>query len=102
MEREILDDLEVTSKPKADLIGAGGVLATGIISIPFFAGLIGLILAIVTLSRAKQALRVYNESPNSYTESSFKKVRAGKVCAIVSLSLSGLALLIFLAITSTN
>lgn len=101
---EILDE-KITSatavNPK-DLDGAGGILAMGIISIPFFGGIIGLILSIITLNRSSKALALYNENPENYTESSVKKVRAGRICSIVSLSLLGLSILLILIITSLN
>ncbi len=97
---ETLDNLSFTTKPKEDLSGAGGILAMGIISIPFCMGLIGLILAIITLTKSKQMISLYNDYPNQYTESSLKKVKAGKVCAIVSLSLLGLGIFLILMISS--
>lgn len=97
---ETLDNLSFTIKPKEDLSGAGGVLAMGIISIPFCMSLIGLILAIVTLTKSKQLISLYNEYPDNYTESSLKRVNAGRVCAIVSLSLLGLGIVLLLMISS--
>ncbi len=74
----------------------------GIISIPFFGGIIGIILAILTLVKSKQAINLYNEYPQDYTEKSLKRVKAGRTCAIVSLSLLGVTLLIILGIAATN
>ena len=87
---ETLDNLSFTTKPKEDLSGAGGVLAMGIISI----------LAIITLTKSKQLISLYNEYPDNYTESSYKRVKAGRVCAIVSLSLLGFGIILLLMITS--
>lgn len=101
-EFDTIDQFSSTNKPKRDLDGAGSTLAMGIISIPFFGGFIGLILAILTLNRAKGALQLYNQEPDLYTESSMKKVKAGKTCAIVSLSMLGAALLIILLVVSAN
>lgn len=98
---ETLDNLSFTTKPKEDLNGAGGVLAMGIISIPFCMGIIGLILAIVTLTKSKQLMNLYTEYPDSYTESSYKRVKAGRVCAIVSLSLLGFGILLLLLLSSS-
>lgn len=102
MENETLDSLVMTGTPTKDLPGAGGILAMGIISIPFFGGLIGLILAIITLTKSGKALSLYREYPQQYTESSYKKVKAGRTCAIVSLSLLGAAILIILAVSGLN
>lgn len=102
MENDTLDSIVMTNKPPKDLEGAGGILAMGIISIPFFGGLIGLILAIVTLTKSGKALSLYREYPLQYTEKSYRKVRAGRICAIVSLSLLGAAILLILALGGLN
>lgn len=102
MENDTLDSVAMTTKPARDLDGAGGILAMGIISIPFFGGLIGLILAIVTLTKSGKALSLYREFPHQYTEKSYKRVKAGRVCAIVSLSLLGAGILLILALGGLN
>ncbi|MFK7784304.1 MAG: hypothetical protein AB8B56_04260 [Crocinitomicaceae bacterium] len=76
------------------------ILTTGIIALPFSFGLIGIILAIITLVNASTALRTYNADPDKYLESSAKKVRSGKVCAIISLSLFGAGILVLLALSA--
>jgi hypothetical protein len=78
-----------------DLKGAGGILAMGILSI-IFAGLIGLILAIITLSQSGRAISEYKMNPAAYTASSYSKVKAGRTCAIIGLCLLGLVILILL------
>ena len=102
MSEEILDNTNLGTAPVQDLPGAGGVLAMGIISIPFFGGLIGLILSIVTLVKSGQLIDQYNQNPAQYTEKSIKRVRAGRVCAIVSLSLLGLAIVLLMLLAATN
>lgn len=84
-----------------NLPNAGGILAMGIISI-VFAGLVGLILSIISLSLSGKAIRTYEANSSAYTESSYKNVKAGKVCAIIGLSISGLALLIILVAVAAN
>lgn len=103
MENDTLDSIAMTSAaPTKDLDGAGGILTMGIISIPFCLGFIGLILAIVTLTRSGKALALYKENPYQYTEKSYKKVKAGRTCAIVSLSLLVAGIVLILAITGMN
>lgn len=102
MEQEILEGFDMRDKPQKDLDNAGGILAMGIISIPFFGGIIGIILAILTLVKSKQAINLYNEYPQDYTEKSLKRVKAGRTCAIVSLSLLGVTLLVILGVAATN
>lgn len=98
MENDTLDSIAMTSTPTKDLDGAGGILTMGIISIPFCMGLIGLILAIITLTRSGKALALYREYPHQYTEKSYKKVMAGRTCAIVSLCLLGATIILIFAI----
>lgn len=78
------------------------VLVLGILSI-VFAGLIGLILAIIALNQSANAKLDIDSQPGRYTESSISRIRAGRICAIISLALTGLALLIFvLALATLN
>lgn len=98
MENETLDSGVMTSTPTKDLEGAGGVLTMGIISIPFCLGIIGLVLAIITLVKSGKAVALYKSNPNQYTESSYKKIKAGRVCAIVSLCLLVTGTLIIVAV----
>ncbi|MDF3028328.1 MAG: hypothetical protein K0S23_2635 [Fluviicola sp.] len=98
MENETLDSIVMTSAPTRNLEGAGSILAMGIISIPFCLGFIGIILAIFTLVRSGKAINEFNKNPLLYTESSLKKVKAGRICSIVSLSLLGTCILIIIAV----
>lgn len=86
---------------KEPLPNAGGILAMGIISI-VFAGLIGVILGIISISMGGTALRNVAAQPDRYTESSIKNVKAGRTCGIVGLCISGLALLIIFAAVIAN
>ncbi|MES2556912.1 MAG: hypothetical protein V4604_12220 [Bacteroidota bacterium] len=88
-----------SNKPKEKLQGAGGALAMGIISIVLF-GLIGLILAIITLSTTKRSLEAYRQDPDRYDESSYKQVNAGRTCAIVGLCLSAVGIIAIIGINA--
>ncbi|MFT5858831.1 MAG: hypothetical protein ACI865_000924 [Flavobacteriaceae bacterium] len=74
------------------LPSSGGILAMGIISI-VLAGLIGIILAIIALSLSGKAEREYQANPGEYREGSYKNMKAGRVCAIIGVSISVLALI---------
>jgi len=102
MDNEQLDQFSIENESQQDLQGAGGILAMGIISIPFFGGFIGLILAIITLTRSGAELKKVKAQPGKYTEKSIKKVRAGRICAIISLSLLGAAILIIAIMAGAN
>jgi len=72
-----------------------GVLVLGILSIAMCVccGFPGLILGIIALFLASSTMRTYNESPQSYSIASYKNLEAGKVCAIIGVSLSSLFIL---------
>lgn len=75
-----------------------GVLVLGILSIVFCFcyGLIGLTLGIIALVMANKANKLYLENPHTYSESSFKNMKAGKVCAIIGVCLSSLYLVVII------
>lgn len=89
------------NRRQIDLEGAGGTLTTGILSI-IFMGIIGLILALITISGANKSIEKYKNDPGKYTISSYKKVNTGRTCAYVSLSIMGLLLLIALTAVLIN
>jgi hypothetical protein len=76
------------------LPNASAVLVLGILSICFCAalGLPGLAMGIIALVLYKKDKSVYDTDPVAY-EQSFKNSNAGKICAIVGLSLSAITFL---------
>jgi hypothetical protein len=102
MENDNLDSIAMITKPKRDLEKAGGTLAMGIASIPLALNFIGIVLAIITLTRSGKALNEFKNNPLLYTDSSYKKMKAARICAIVSLSLLGTGILIIIAVTGAN
>jgi len=87
---------------KKPLPNASTVLVLGILSIALCVcyGLIGIVLGIIALVLAKKAEFFYSRSPELYTENSYKNMKAGRICAIVGLSISSLYFLIILAYLS--
>jgi hypothetical protein len=81
---------------KKDLPNSTGVLVLGILSIVFCFcyGIFGIVFGIISLVLASKDGKLYENSPSTYTESSFKNMKGGKVCAIVGLSLSSVYILI--------
>lgn len=73
-----------------------GVLVLGILAICFFwcYGLPSIIMAIISLVLASGAEREYQLNPGKYSLASYKNVRAGKICSIISLSLIGLSIIV--------
>ncbi|WP_299219331.1 CCC motif membrane protein [uncultured Aquimarina sp.] len=82
---------------KQQLPNATLVLIFGIVSIVtcFCYGIIGLIFGIVALVISKQSIKLYNENPELYY--GYENLKAGRICAIVGISLSSLYLLFILA-----
>lgn len=64
------------------------VLVLGIVSIVTACccyGIIGLVLAIISLVMAKKAKDIYYSNPNVYTPGSLSNINAGRICAIIAL-----------------
>lgn len=80
------------------LPNATPVLVLGILSIVTCCcyGIIGLILGIIALVLSKKDREVYAVNMSFYTESSFKNLNAGRVCAIIGLILNLLVILFFI------
>jgi hypothetical protein len=98
MENQILD--ENPQRPNNmggyNLPNSTAVLVLGILSILgcFCYGIVGLILGIIALVLAQKDLKMLNASPSSYNASSANNMKAGRVCAIIGVCLSGLYFLI--------
>ena len=80
------------------LPNATTILVLGILSIVacWCFGLIGLIMGIVALVMAGKAGREYNENQGQYSESSYKNMQAGKICAIIGTCLSAIAFIYYI------
>ncbi|MFO8234390.1 MAG: CCC motif membrane protein [Bacteroidales bacterium] len=73
------------------------VLVLGIVSIvAVFCsyGLFGIVLGILGLVLSGKPINLYTENPEAYTESSYKNLKAGRICSIIGLSLGGLFILL--------
>ncbi len=73
------DYLEKKRLPKDEGTQIMGIIA---ICLP---GIVGIVLAIIVISQANHALRIYRLNPNDYFDSSLKKIKTGKTCAIISI-----------------
>ncbi len=71
------------------------VLVLGILSIVtcWLYGVPGLILSIIAMVMSGNAKKAVEANPTGYTASSLSNLKAGRVCAIIGLSLSSLYLL---------
>ncbi|MCX6312309.1 MAG: DUF4190 domain-containing protein [Bacteroidetes bacterium] len=79
--------------PSAASINTTGVL--GLI-FTFVVAIVGLILNIITISKSGTALREIANSPGKYSEASIRKIKGGRTCSIIGLSIHGFILLIVL------
>ena len=74
-----------------NLPNATAVLVLGILSIVlscWYFSIIGVILSIIALVLASKDLTLYYSKPNEYTLSSFNNLKAGRVCAIIGLTVA--------------
>ena len=85
MENQPLDSIQQKALPNST-----GVLVLGIASIVLCCcyGIFGIITSIVSLVLAHQAKKLYFDNPELYTETSYKNMQGGKICAIIGLCLS--------------
>ena len=82
----------VNSEVKQPLPNATTVLVLGILSIVtcWCVGIPGLVLGIIALVLSGKSKKLYMENPENYTEGSNKNLMAGRICAIIGTSLSGI------------
>lgn len=92
-----MEENQINTK-KADLPNSTTILVLGICSIAtcWCAGIVGLGLGITTLVMSKKARIAYETYPGSYSENSYNNMKAGKICAIIGVCLSALAVLYFI------
>lgn len=82
---------------------ASTVLTLGIVSIVTACccyGIVGLILAIVTLLMAKNAKQTYYANPNAYTPGSLSNINTGRICAIIALVIGIIAIISYIIVIS--
>ena len=90
--------MEIMNGAKKDLPNATVVLVLGILSLIFCwcYGFFGLILGIIAVVLAGGQRKLYLQSPDEYTESSFKN--AGRVCGIISICIAGVVVVVLLLV----
>jgi hypothetical protein len=84
--------------PLLPLPNSTGVLVLGILSIVgcWCIGIVGLINGIIALVLAKKAGQLYIDNPGKYSESSYKNMQGGKICAIIGTCISSVYVLFYL------
>ncbi len=77
--------------PKQNLPNAKSVLILGILSIVFsiwYVSIIGIIISIVALVLSGKDMAHYSANKDKYTLSSFNNLRAGRICALIGLTVA--------------
>lgn len=87
------------SLPNATIVLVLGIIS--IVSCCCFYGLVALITSIVALVLSKKDRALYANYPGTYTESSYKNLNAGRVCAIIGLILAGIAIITCIILVAT-
>ena len=67
---------------------SNAVLVLGILSIVlsvWYVSILGVVLSVIALVLAKKDLALYTSNRSQFTYSSYKKLKAGRVCAIIGL-----------------
>jgi len=103
MENQTPQQQQYSSNPQMALPNATPVLVLGIIAIVgcFCYGIVGLICGIIALVLAKKDMALYNANPAAYTPGSFSNLKAGRVCAIIGLSLAILYICVIIIAIAT-
>jgi M penetrans paralogue family 26 len=101
MENQSPESYKVQPQPqpyiyRKQLPNATTVMVLGIISIPtsFCYGIVGIILGIIALVIAKKDMQLHRENPGEY--SGFENLNAGRICAIIGLSIGSLFFIVLI------
>lgn len=83
-----------------------GALVLGILSIVFCwcYGILAIIMGIIAIVLANQGEKAYQLNPQAYSLSSYKNLKAGKICGIIGLSLGSvyiICLIVYFIIAGT-
>jgi len=109
IQQQQIKDAQNAMKPpqpmQVKLPGSGAVLTLGILSIATISCwgyFIGPVHAIIALVLAARANKLYRENPDMYKGSSYGNSKAGKICAIIGLSIGAFVLTMWIIIFLTG
>jgi hypothetical protein len=79
-----------------EIPNASVILILGIIAliISFFNSLVGIVAGVVSLVMARNAERLYHQTPRLYTLSSYSNIRSGRTCAIIGIVIAILKIIL--------
>lgn len=84
-----------------NLPNSKSVLALGILSIVFsiwYVSVIGVILSITALVLSSKDMALYGHNSQKYTLSSYKNLKAGRICALIGLTVAIIFFVIILMV----
>ena len=93
----IFDDRLPQPLPNSTLVLVLGIIS--IIGCCCYGG--GLILGIIALVLANKDQRLYYSTPGMYTQASYDNLKAGKICAIISITISALYIILLVVFVTT-
>ncbi|MCX6251561.1 MAG: CCC motif membrane protein [Bacteroidetes bacterium] len=88
-----------TPTAQQNLPNATAVLILGILSIVFicpYISLVSIVLGIIAIVLASKDQQLYNANKSLYSYSSYNNLKAGKVCAIIGLSVAAFTFLMLI------
>ena len=88
---DVFIDSRAKRKHRIDLPNDIAIQVLGILTI-VFAGSIGLVSGIIVLNMSGRSLNLYHNSPEDYNASSYSRVNIGRICAIIGLVITVMAL----------
>jgi M penetrans paralogue family 26 len=97
-EKSIFSQPNQHYNPQQPLQNATAVLVLGILSIVIC--FIGFVLGIIALVLASKDMRLYNASPEVYTEASYNNLKAGRICSIIGVIIWSLIILFYVIIVA--
>jgi hypothetical protein len=84
------------SQQKTILPNATMVLVLGIVSIAtswFLSGIVGIVIGTIGLVMGNKDMILYQQSPDDFSESSFKNIKTGRICSMIGLGMSVFSLI---------
>lgn len=90
------------NQPQVSLPNATAVLILGIVSIIMCCCYgSGLVLGIIALILANRDMKRYFANPGMFTAASYSNLRAGRVCAIIAVSIAAIYIIFMVVIIAT-
>lgn len=93
---------QMMNSGQMDLPNANNAQICGIVGLVLFWNIIGIILNIVALVMAGNAISEYERMPGRYNQASYNKAKAGRTCGIIGLCLVGFTIVVVILVAVAN